>query len=686
MIWNDEFDTGVIAPAKWAPEVNCFGGGNNETQCYTARRENAFVDNDGKLHLVAREEIYSGPAVGDDDPGYDSKDTSAARSYTSGRIRTRGLFDFKYGRVEVRALLPAGQGMWPAIWMMPADDVYGGWPSSGEIDIMEAFNPGIDGADNKVSGATQYGLKWPQWSSIIAEHKTEQNPTGEFHTYMIEWEADEIRWFVDGVHFQTQRSTGWYNYIWSSQQDGFVVANPRAPFDQDFYLILNLAVGGHAVGMPDTGWDADREFVIDYVRVYQCDSGNADGTGCASAVDAKIDASIKPFPDKGAPTVSAFPIFDDGPVTLSLKTMEGKLENRLTVDSQAETPGNVVVDTPDIGGDHGQVLDIKFTGPGSVSLRSEDMSAVDGIDSAFALNEPVAWRNHGTLEFDLYVEGIDPGTSLLVGLDNGYTDSARIPIERLDVGQWNHVAIRISDLIADPAGDGSAIDLDRISSLLVLEAGGSARAHLQLDRVTLFCVTNDFAYAWQDGQYCAIDPVRTIESVTSTTSIFAEDVTWWRIDECCAGGSGGEIVADDSDDSGRGNVIQFSYTTDETVGFLTSGAPMNFSALAGGTIEFDLLVIRNPDKPAIQDPWMMQVTCIHPCGSGDVPLTASVEGLAPRVGVWQHFTFNIDDLVERGLKLTKVDAPLVIYPRWGNQRGAVFRIDNVIVKAPAQAQ
>ena len=108
MIWNDEFDTGAIDPAKWKPEVNCFGGGNNEAQCYTQRRENAFVDNDGKLHLIAREEIYSGPALTDDDPQYDIDDTSATRSYTSGRIRTMGLFDFKYGRVEVRAMLPAG--------------------------------------------------------------------------------------------------------------------------------------------------------------------------------------------------------------------------------------------------------------------------------------------------------------------------------------------------------------------------------------------------------------------------------------------------------------------------------------------------------------------------------------------------------------------------------------------------
>ena len=111
---------------------------------------------------------------------------------------------------------------------------------------------------------------------------------------------------------------------------------------------------------------------------------------------------------------------------------------------------------------------------------------------------------------------------------------------------------------------------------------------------------------------------------------------------------------------------------------------MDFSALAGGTLEFDLLIISNPDKPIAKNPWLMSASCGHPCGAGELPLSASEEARIPIVGRWQHFTFSIDDLVSGGLDLNNVVAPLAIFPHWGNQQGAVFRIDNVVVKAAAK--
>ena len=139
MIWNDEFDVpGAPNPEYWSHEVNCSGGGNNEWQCYTDRLDNSYVDEDGFLHIVAKEEFYSGPSLWDDDPDYPGP--YVYRNYTSARLRTRNKVDWKYGRIEVRAQVPGGQGMWPAIWMLPTDWEYGGWPSSGEIDIIEAVN------------------------------------------------------------------------------------------------------------------------------------------------------------------------------------------------------------------------------------------------------------------------------------------------------------------------------------------------------------------------------------------------------------------------------------------------------------------------------------------------------------------------------------------------------------------
>src|SRR5690606_8308152 len=159
LVWSDEFDGTAIDSEKWSHEVNCAGGGNNELQCYTARAENSYLA-DGQLHIVARAETYSGPAHFDDDPAYNAEDTSKTQPYTSARLRSKHKGDWKYGRMEISAKMPHGQGIWPAIWMMPTESVYGPWPASGEIDIFEAVNlttPLNGGINNDVHGTLHYG-------------------------------------------------------------------------------------------------------------------------------------------------------------------------------------------------------------------------------------------------------------------------------------------------------------------------------------------------------------------------------------------------------------------------------------------------------------------------------------------------------------------------------------------------
>jgi len=240
LIWADEFDGAVVDSNKWEFQIGDgsmyslpSGWGNNELQWYT--KSNCEL-RDGALVITARKE-----QVND-------------HNYTSTRLRSIDRGDWKYGRFEIRAKLPAGHGLWPAIWMLPSNNYYGGWAASGEIDIMEMLGHETD----KVYGTLHYGASYPKNVHHGSSFKIpEGNFTDEFHNFCIEWEEDEIRWYVDGVHYQTLNE--WYT-------DG----NPYpAPFDQPFHLLLNVAVGGDWPGYPDSSTVFPQQMVVDYVRVYK---------------------------------------------------------------------------------------------------------------------------------------------------------------------------------------------------------------------------------------------------------------------------------------------------------------------------------------------------------------------------------------------------------------------------------
>jgi len=240
--WQDEFDGATVEPARWTYDIGTgsqyglTGWGNNELQYYTDRTQNASVSN-GTLQITALKENYGGQA------------------YTSARLKTQGLFSQAGGRFEIRAALPTGQGIWPAIWMMPASNTYGGWAASGEIDIMEAKGQQPD----RVHGTIHYGGAWPSNTQSGATRILPSGQTiGTFHTYALEWDTSgspAIRWYVDDVLYATR--TSW----WSAGS-----AYP-APFDKPFYMLLNLAVGGNYVGSPNTGTPFPATMQVDYVRV-----------------------------------------------------------------------------------------------------------------------------------------------------------------------------------------------------------------------------------------------------------------------------------------------------------------------------------------------------------------------------------------------------------------------------------
>jgi beta-glucanase (GH16 family) len=267
LVWSDEFAGKEIAKDKWDYDVgNGFynydsnqwisGWGNGELQYYTREPDNAFVK-DGMLHIRALKESYSGSG------------------YTSARLKTRkrdgsALFNQKYGKFEFKAKLPTGKGVWPALWMLPQDDQYGTWASSGEIDVMEARGQ----EPNKVLGTLHYGSRWPANTHTSTDYILPNNGTiTDFHIYTLEWEPSEIRWYVDNHHYATQ------SFWWSSSKvAGDKGAKPKkeadlnpwpAPFDQPFYLVMNVAVGGKFLGNPDKTTVFPVEMVVDYVRVFE---------------------------------------------------------------------------------------------------------------------------------------------------------------------------------------------------------------------------------------------------------------------------------------------------------------------------------------------------------------------------------------------------------------------------------
>jgi beta-glucanase (GH16 family) len=292
LVWQDEFDQAEIDLTKWSFEVNCFGGGNDEQQCYTDRKENAYLEQ-GILKIVARRENFAGPAAQDDDPNYTPEDTRIL-PYTSARLRSKNKGDWTYGRFEIRAKLPSGQGTWPAIWMLPTDWAYGGWAGSGELDIMEVVNlktqSDVEGAvegqeESRIFGSLHFGRLWPEnvYSNQSFNLPDGASPADDFHEYAVEWQAGEIRWYVDDIHFATQRDSAWYSQY---RSDAGVLINGEgsAPFDQKFHMLLNFAVGGNWAGkVNEKGIDESvfpQAFQVDYVRVYQCSVSPANGAGC----------------------------------------------------------------------------------------------------------------------------------------------------------------------------------------------------------------------------------------------------------------------------------------------------------------------------------------------------------------------------------------------------------------------
>jgi beta-glucanase (GH16 family) len=271
LVWADEFEGSQVDRSKWDFDLgNGFydyknhawvpGWGNEELQYYTAECENVQV-RDSCVFIRAMKAPLHGCG------------------YTSARLKTKArdgslLFAKQYGRVEIRARVPWGKGLWPALWMLPAQDHYGGWAASGEIDLMEI----VGEKPQEVLSSIHFGSSYPRRSLVTTTHALAAGSlVSDWHVYAVEWQPGEIRFFVDGV--QTACHRHWWSCSRLQEGAGVEAAGPEdlnawpAPFDQPFYLLMNVAVGGNFPGHPNEQTQFPAELVVDYVRVFDKAAG-----------------------------------------------------------------------------------------------------------------------------------------------------------------------------------------------------------------------------------------------------------------------------------------------------------------------------------------------------------------------------------------------------------------------------
>lgn len=231
LVWSDEFDGTNINPAHWTYDLGASGWGNNEWQNYTNSSSNSSVA-DGYLTITARQE---------------------GSGYTSARLKSVDLQEFQFGRIDIRAKLPQGQGIWPAIWMLGSNFPEGGWPQCGEIDIMELVGHQPSTSHGTAHWGSNFNVHQYQGSSISLP--AGQTFSDAFHLFSILWQEDEITWLMDDQVFYT---------ITSNQMNG-----QPYPFNQPFFFIMNIAVGGNWPGYPDATTVFPQQMVVDCIRVFQ---------------------------------------------------------------------------------------------------------------------------------------------------------------------------------------------------------------------------------------------------------------------------------------------------------------------------------------------------------------------------------------------------------------------------------
>ena len=653
LVWSDEFEGESLDTGDWNIQVGdgtaqgIPGWGNNELQSY--QPENVAVSG-GHLIISARRQSAGG------------------REYTSGRINTADKVDVRYGRIEASIQAPSGKGLWSAFWMLPTNSPYRGWAAGGEIDIMEVYSRQ---PAPFTQGVVHYGMAWPL-NVFRYKRYDEIDPAGGFHTYAVEWDAEEIRWFVDGRHFHTITNATYWTYYKDEETNAHRSGSNSAPFDQPFHLLLNLAVGGNLPGDP-VPEALPSEMRVDYVRVYQCNRDLDSGLGCDGLID-PVDPAIEPAaPDQVY--VAEYDLYGDQAGPLAFPDVDAVVPLSISL---YDNNGALSLSEVQAEDEHQVVIEVITSGGGNFSIHATDLSR----QNLFGMGDAGhSGKFAGELKFDLYVfsEGTDPDGSLQVKLDSGFPDLGfvEMPLSDFAKDEWTPVTVQISDIVHNPSNfGGGPVNMRRVLSLFVLELSSSA--HLRIDNIKLLC-----GHPQPAG--CGITPpAPPTPDATEPFGVFidAVDPAWDLGIRGADSGSDWAAYGDSanpsnksrwrqvsSSDPSRGQILEVDFLGGSEFGvwYIESSAGIDLSAYAKGRVNFDIRV-----ESYSQDAsgMTMKIDCVFPCTSGDQRIGRVAEG------IWETIQVPVSQLVDGGLDPANVNTGIVVFPT-DQDVSLSFELDNI---------
>jgi len=653
LVWEDDFDGSELDGTSWeiqtgnGAEEGIPGWGNNELQYYQA--DNIAVE-DGLLTIEARAEDANG------------------FGYSSGRIRTQGKVDFTFGRVEARIKVPSGQGLWSAFWLLGTDpSVYGQWAAKGEIDILEKYLPGF------FSSAIHYGSYFPQNQSVVGNYD-EVDIADDFHVFAVEWDAQYIRFFVDGTNFYTINSDTYYNYYYKNRNEGFVLGGDSAPFDQDHHILLNLAVGGNLPGAPSDPSVFPAQMQVDYVRLYSCPVSADTGVGCKNSID-EVDEYINFDVAPDAPVLSSEVIYNNGIATLFPGT---NVERELALAvydgggfSATEVPdenGTIVINVVNAEG-----------GSGNVSLTDQ----AGGTFNLVNMGSVEFPAGSADFKFDLKVDSAATNSSgkLMVKFDSGFPDVAvaELNIADIAVDEWVQISVPVSEILSGGQGiyGGGPADVANLVNLITFEPIGAAS--LMLSNIRLDCGAKEFCGI----EAVAVNPLVVFDDVVGSEwdkgivgfdTVVGSDYT-----DSVGNHVSWELV--DTGDPEKGTVIETTFDSNGASGvtYIGSSAGVDFTPWSAGELAFDIKVVSNPNA----FPFTLKVDGTNQAenSTGEVSL-----GTLP-VGEWRTVTLSVAQMKDKGLDISDVGA-IVVFPtfagqdvvfQWGN-----IRLDTSVSEPPVE--